>query len=119
MLTARQILARSLKVFAAAALLDALLTLGAYALYGWPTAHEVFGDAALFETAVLLLAGGFYDWTKAEWGVGFSRLTGKRDASYDPVAHSEADRKGMALVAAGAWVFLLELLVELILAISL
>jgi len=119
MLSKKQILLRSLKISGAAALVNVLLTAGLFTLYGWPTAHEIFGDVALFETAVLLMAGGFYDWTESEWGVGFKRLTGKSDAQYDSNAHREADRKGTALVLAGAIVFLFEAAVEVILAFAL
>jgi hypothetical protein len=118
LLTAKQILFRSLKVFAAFASADAIIALGASVLYGWPTAHEVFGDGALLFMGILLLAGGFYDWSQAEWGVGFRRLTGKRDAHYDGNAHKEADRKGIALIAAAAWLFLFEAAFELALALA-
>jgi hypothetical protein len=94
------------------------MTGGAFALYGWPIAHELFGDVALLGMGILLLAGGFYDWSQAEWGVGFRRLMGNADAHYDGSAHKEADRKGMALIAAGAWLFLLEVAFELALALA-
>jgi hypothetical protein len=117
-LTAKQILLRSLKVFAAFALADAVLGVGAFTLYGWPPAHELFGDVAILEMGILLLAGGFYDWSHAEWGVGFRRLTGNANAQYDGKAHREADRKGIALIAAAAWLFLFEAAFELALALA-
>jgi hypothetical protein len=118
LLTPKQVLLRSLKVFAAFAAADAIISGGVFALYGWPMAHELFGDLALLEMGILLLAGGSYDWSQAEWGVGLRRLTGKADAHYDRDAHKEADRKGIALIAAGAWVFFLEVTFELALALA-
>jgi hypothetical protein len=118
LLSAKQILFRSLKVFAAFAAADALIAAGVFALYGWPEAHEVFGDVALLSMGILLLAGGGYDWSQAEWGVGLRRLTGKSDARYDGKAHREADRKGIALIAAASWLFLFEIAFELALALA-
>jgi hypothetical protein len=118
LLTAKQIFLRSLKVFAAFALADAIVAAVVFALSGWPNAHELYGDVGLFCMSLLLLAGGFYDWSQAEWGVGFRRLTGNRDARYEGEAHREADRKGIALIAAAAWLFLLQVAFEMALALA-
>jgi len=113
-MSARAILRRSAKVFAAIALADAVLTVAVYLVYGWLAAYFAYSYSSIVEAALLLIGGGFYDWSEAEWGIGFKRLTGNRDAKYSKEAHRVADRKGMALIAAGAMVFLLALVVDLL-----
>ena len=118
MLSMRQVAVRSIKVFGVATAVNALITLLIYLAFGWPLAHEIFGFVALFEAAIFLMAGGFYDWSQAEWGVGFKRLFGNKEARYDAKSHDEADRKGVALVAAGALVFAFELFIELLISFA-
>ncbi len=116
MLSYREVLVRSVKIFAICAAADLALVAVVYAVLSRAAVLGTFGYAALLEAGLLLVAGGLYDWSQSEWSVGFRKITGNSEAHYDAGAHKEADRKGVALIAAAVWVFLLDLALEVILA---
>jgi hypothetical protein len=105
MLTFPKILARALLITAGAILCDAFASYGTSFL-GFSFV-EVMGDLMLVEVAILFLVAGIVDFSSSVGAAHLRQAVLGSKQEYSAFAHKEAERKAVVLVLAGAFMFLI------------
>ena len=112
MLTFPKIVGRSLLIATGAIVADGLVSLGGV-LFGF-NFIEIIGDLMLVEVAVLFLIAGLIEFSSSVGAAHFRKVILGSKHEYDQAAHKQAGRRALVLVLAGAFMFLVLIVVAVL-----